>query len=56
MRAVREAAVATTRILLRMAVAPETLPVGREPPEAVQRALVEAGLEEPLRGQGAWPF
>ena len=55
-RTVREAAVATARILLRMAVAPDALPVGREPPDAVQRALVEAGLEGPLRVQGVWPF
>jgi hypothetical protein len=53
---VREAAGAAARALLRMVVAPEALPVGRERPEAVQRALVEAGLEAPLRRQGAWPF
>jgi hypothetical protein len=55
-RAVREAAVTTARFLLRLAAAPEGLPAGREPPQVVRRALVEAGLEEPLRVQGAWPF
>jgi Zn-dependent M28 family amino/carboxypeptidase len=54
--AVREAAVTTARLLLRMAVAPEGLPIGRKSPDAVRDALVEAGLEEPLRAQGAWPF
>jgi Zn-dependent M28 family amino/carboxypeptidase len=56
MHAVREAAVATARLLLRMAVEPEGLPVGREPADAVRDALVEAGLEEPMRARGAWPF
>jgi hypothetical protein len=56
LRAVREAAVTTARLLLRMAVAPADLPVGRESPQAVQRALVEAGLEAPMRARGEWPF
>jgi Iap family predicted aminopeptidase len=55
-RAVREAAVATARLLLRMAAAPKGLPTERESPEAVRDALVEAGLEAPMRARGEWPF
>jgi hypothetical protein len=55
MRAMREAAATTARILLRMALDPETLPRSRRPPEEVKQALIDAGLEEPLRIRGAWP-
>ena len=56
LHAVRSAAATTARLLLRMAMAPDTLPTQRQTPEAVQRALKAAGLEEPLRVRGAWPF
>jgi len=52
----REAAVTTARLLLRMAAAPGGLPASRQSPEAVRQALVDAGLEEPLRIRGEWPF
>ena len=55
-RALCEATVTTARILLRMAVGPSALPRRRRPPEAVKQALIDAGLKEPLRLQGRWPF
>jgi aminopeptidase YwaD len=56
LRTVREAAVATARLLLRMATEPDALPAGRQPPSAVQEALIAAGVDEPLRVRGEWPF
>ena len=55
-RAVREAAATTARILLRMAMAPDALPDERQSPDDVKRALIEAGLEGPMRIRRAWPF
>jgi Zn-dependent M28 family amino/carboxypeptidase len=52
----REAAGAVGRILLRMAVAPESLPSRRQPRDAVRQALVDAELEDSLRVQRSWPF
>lgn len=56
LRNVREAAVTLARLLLRMAAEPDALPVGRQPPSAVRGALVAAGVDEPLRVRGEWPF
>ena len=56
LRTVREAAATTARILLRMALAPEDLPSQRRSAEQVEQALIDAGLAEPLRIRGEWPF
>jgi hypothetical protein len=56
MRELREAATTMARILLRMAMDPDALPRGRQDPDAIERALAEAGLEDPMRVRGAWPF
>jgi hypothetical protein len=55
-RPLREAAATTARILLRMAMEPDALPSQRQPPEAVKQALVAAGVDEPMRVRGVWPF
>jgi aminopeptidase YwaD len=56
LRELRQAAATTARILLYMATSPESLPGERTSPEEVQKALKAAGLEEPMRVRGAWPF
>lgn len=56
LRELRQAAAATARILLHMAASPESLPAERTSAESVQEALRAAGLEEPMRVRGAWPF
>jgi Iap family predicted aminopeptidase len=55
-RELREVAGTLARVLLRMATAPRGLPSERQSPAGVEQALVEAGLEEPLRAQRSWPF
>jgi len=55
-RALREAAATTARVLLRMSLEPERLPKGRKPLEAVRQAIADAGFEKMLRLQGRWPF
>jgi len=56
LRALREAAGTAARILLRMAMNPDGLPRQRQTAGVVQQAIAEAGIEESLRIQGAWPF
>jgi Zn-dependent M28 family amino/carboxypeptidase len=55
-RPLREAAATTARILLRMAMEPDALPSQRQTQEAVEQALVAAGVDEPMRVRGVWPF
>jgi Zn-dependent M28 family amino/carboxypeptidase len=55
-RSLREATATMARILLRLAMAPEGLPLQRQTVDQVKGALAEAGIEEPLRARGAWPF
>jgi Zn-dependent M28 family amino/carboxypeptidase len=55
-RELREATGTVARLLLRAAAAPGRLPRARQTPAAVEKALVEAGLQESLRIQGWWPF
>jgi len=56
LRELRQAAATTARILLHMGTSPEALPSERKSSEEVQEALKAAGLEEPMRVRGAWPF
>jgi Zn-dependent M28 family amino/carboxypeptidase len=56
LRNVREAAVSTARILLRMAIDPQGLPAQRQAPESIVQALTAAGIDEPMRVRGEWPF
>ena len=56
LRELRQAAATTARILLHMGTSPEGLPSERKSSEEVQEALKAAGLEEPMRVRGAWPF
>ena len=53
---VREAAVSTARLLFRMAAEPGGLPSERQSADSVERALIAARIDEPLRVRGEWPF
>jgi Zn-dependent M28 family amino/carboxypeptidase len=56
LRPLREAAATTARILLRLATEPELLPTKRRSSQEVEQALIDAGVDEPLRIRGEWPF
>jgi hypothetical protein len=56
LRPLREAAVTTARLLLRMAMQPHGLPVQHKTQKEVKQVLVAAGIDEPLRIRGEWPF
>ncbi len=55
-RPLYEAVATAARLVLRMAVAPDGLPAQRQSPRQVKQAIIDAGLEQPLRLQGRWPF
>ncbi len=55
-RILRQSAATVTRLLLRMAVAPEGLPRVRQTPAEVEALVKAAGFENYLRWNGRWPF
>jgi aminopeptidase YwaD len=55
-RELRQAAVASSRLLLRMAAGADTLPKVRRTPEQVKQLLLDAGFEKSLRFKDHWPF
>jgi Zn-dependent M28 family amino/carboxypeptidase len=54
--AVREAAATSARVLLRMALEPEKLPLGRKSPEEIKQVILTKGWEKLLRMQNRCPF
>jgi aminopeptidase YwaD len=55
-RELRQAAAASSRLLLRMAACADTIPKVRRTPEEVKQLLLDAGFEKSLRFKGHWPF
>jgi aminopeptidase YwaD len=55
-RELRQAAAASSRLLLRMAAGADTLPKVRRTPEQVKQLLLDAGFEKSLRFKDHWPF
>jgi len=53
---VREAAATSARVLLRMALEPEKLPLGRKSPEEIKQVILTKGWEKLLRMQNRCPF
>jgi Zn-dependent M28 family amino/carboxypeptidase len=55
-RLLRQTAASATRLLLRMATAPDSLPRTRKTPDQVKQSLIDAGFEKSLRFKNKWPF
>ena len=55
-RELRQAAAASSRLLLRMAACADTFPKVRRTPAEVKQMLLDAGFEKSLRFKDHWPF